>query len=158
METRLYTEAELNTLRSMPKRVKNPGARWAKKPKARPVHRQRNLNVIGNEDEQKRFLVYQRQSLEDSCDFSCGIVYLPRGALPLTLARYNGPSHVHGEIDYRTHIHQATERAMAMGKKAESSATETDRFETLEGALACLLKDFAVQGLTAQLDQPRLSV
>ena len=158
MEIRHYTETELSVLREMPKRVTNPGARWSEKPRARPVHRQRNLQLVGSEDEQKRFQIYQRQNLEDESDFSCGIIYLPRGPSPLTLARYNGPSHVHGEIDYRPHIHQATESAMIKGRKAESEAIETDRFESLEGALACLLADFVVRGLTAQFDQPRLSV
>ena len=32
MTTKLYTEAELEALRSMSKRVTNPGARWQEKP------------------------------------------------------------------------------------------------------------------------------
>lgn len=159
METRLYTDTELNALRSMPKKVKNPGARWTTKPKARPVHRQRNFQVVDVADAkgtQNRFMIYQRQNLADENDFSCGIAYLPKGASQLTLARYNGPSHPHGEIVYKPHIHSATEKAISLGKRAESFAVATDRFETLEGALACLLKDFAVTGLEALHDQPRL--
>ena len=73
-----------------------------------------------------RFSIYLRQNLNDESDFSCGISYLPHGSQSLTLARYNGPSHEHGEIVYRTHIHRATERAIAMGKKPESEADKTD--------------------------------
>ena len=38
MVTKLYTEAELDALRSIPKRITNPGARWLEKPKGRPAH------------------------------------------------------------------------------------------------------------------------
>ena len=156
MVTKLYTEAELDALRSMPKKITNPRARWLEKPKARPTHRQRSFQVSGGDDEDARFLVYQRQNLEDEQDFSCGIAYLPRGAPLLTLARYNGPSHEHGDIVYRTHIHRASEKAIAAGRKAESDAAETDRFESLEGALACLMEDFNVSGLRTRPDTRRL--
>ncbi|MDE0480457.1 MAG: hypothetical protein OXI13_12635 [Gammaproteobacteria bacterium] len=154
--TKLYTDAELNTLRSMPKKVLNPGARWNQKPRSRPAHSQRNYQVVSMNDDKARFMIYLRQNLEDETDFSCGISYLAKGALPLTLARYNGPSHIHGDIDFQPHIHRATERAIAAGKRAESEAEATDRFETLQGALACLLADFAITGLNADYDQPRL--
>ena len=157
MKTRLYTEEELAELRSMPKRVTNPGARWGDKPKARPAHRQRGYQISGQQqDKEARFEVYQRQNLTDGSDFSCGIAYLPPGSPPLTLARYNGPSHPHREIAYQPHIHRASEKAIAAGRKPESEAEETDRFSTLEGALACLIHDFNLSGINAQPDQPRL--
>ncbi len=155
MRTKIYSEEDLRAFRLMEKRVENPKARWLKKPRGKPVHRQRNFNVSG-EEEKKAFLIYQRQNLEDESDFSCGISYLPRGALPLTLARYNGPSHVHGEIIYRPHIHLASENAIRSGRKAEAYATVTNRFESLEGALSCLVEDYNVAGLIAQPDAPRL--
>ena len=153
---KLYTEADLATLQSMQKRVINPGARWLEKPKTRPVHRQRAFQVSGGSDDEARFLIYQRENLLDQFDYSSGILYLPRGASSLTLARYNGPSHEHREIVYRTHIHRASEKAIAAGLKPESDAEETDRFETLEGALACLVGDFNVTGIRVQHDnEPR---
>ena len=154
--TRAYTDKELADLRSMPKRVTNPSARWLDKPKSRPVHSQRVFQAEGQGDQEARFSVYLRQNLDDSSDFSCGISYHPPGAPSLTLARYNGPSHEHGNIAYRTHIHRASEQAIAAGKKPESEAEETDRFETLEGALACLIQDYKLMGLKAQHDKPRL--
>ncbi len=156
MVTKLYTEPELDALRSMPKRINNPRARWLTKPKARPSHRQRSFQLTGGDDENVRFLVYQRQNLEDQQDFSCGISYLPRGAQPLTLARYNGPSHEHGDIAYRPHIHRASAKMIATGRKAESDATDTDRFETVVGALACLMEDFHVSGVEVRHDELRL--
>lgn len=64
------------------------------------------------------------------------------------MARYNGPSHRHDEIIYRPHIHRATARAIAAGKKPESEADETDRYTNLEGALRCLVEDYHLQGLS----------
>lgn len=140
----------------MAKRVINPQARWTDKPKARPVHKQRNFQVIAQLDENVRFAIYQRQNIADKNDFSCGIAYLPPQAPRLTLARYNGPSHEHGNIFYRTHIHRASEKAIVKGRKPESQAEETDRFQTLEGALACLIDDFNISGLKARQDTPKL--
>lgn len=156
MSIRRYTDEEIGALRSAPKQVVNPGARWSDKPRARPSHRQRGFQASGRQDEDVRFSIYQRQNLVDECDFSCGIVHLPPGGDPLVLARYNGPSHAHGDVVYRAHIHRASERAIAAGRKPESEAEETDRFKTVEGALACLIEDFNVSGLTVRPDEPRL--
>ena len=156
MNLKRYTDEELHELQSLPKRVRNPGAHWSDKPKVSPGHRQRSFQAVGNDDDEYRFSIYQRQSLGDPSDFSCGIAYLPRGGRLLTLARYNGPSHEHGVIRYRPHIHRVTERAITAGKKPESEAEETNRFETLEGALACLIEDFGLRGLSAEPDKPRL--
>lgn len=155
MNGTFYTDEELAKLSAMPKRVTNPGARWQEKPSTGPpVHRQRNLRVAG--DEGTHFVIYQRQSLLDAEDFSCGIRYCPLGGTPLSLARYNGASHVHQEIEYRTHIHHATARAILAGLRADFYAIETDRYETIEGATACLLEDYNVAGMTATHDDPRL--
>ena len=156
MNVRLYTKAELEGLRALPKRVTNPRARWLEKPKARPAHRQRNFQAVGQQDETARFLIYQRRNLADESDFSCGITYLARDGSSLTLARYNGPGHEHGAIAYRPHIHRATEEAIAAGGKPEREAEETERYETLEGALACLIDHFNLDGISARHDQPGL--
>ncbi len=120
------------------------------------MHRQRVFQVSGLEREDARFLIYQRQSIDDENDFSCGISYLPSATPPLTLARYNGPSHEHGDIVFRPHIHRASETAIAAGVKPDSEAEATDRFKTLEGALACLIDDFKVSHPNARRDQPEL--
>ena len=154
MNPRSYTEEDLAALRAMPKRATNPQARWLDKPKAAPSHRQRSIEVQGEGD--ALFKIYQRKSLQDPNDFSCGIRYYRVGATPLTLARYNGPSHVHGDIHYRTHIHRATADAISAGRRPESKADKTDRYTTLEGATACLLEEFHIVGFLAKRDQPRL--
>ena len=83
--------------------------------------------------------------------------HLDLGGARLTLARHNGPSHIHGDIKFRPHIHRATAKAIAAGKKPESEAAETNRFTTLNEAFRCLLDDFRVEGISPpELDQPRL--
>ena len=150
---KLYSEDELTELESMAKHVTDPGARWNSK----PGHRQRNFHIVAGPEGETRFSIYQRQSELDHSDFSCGIAFLLPGGARLTLARYNGPSHIHGGIEFQPHIHRAMAKAIAAGKKPESEAAETDRFTTLDGAFRCLLDDFRVKGITPpELDQKRL--
>lgn len=147
----LFSDEELGALRSLPKRVTNPQARWSEK----PGHRQRNHEAVSG-DAALRFRIYLRQNLKDEKDFSCGLALVQRGGEFLSLARYNGGSHRHGEVAYRPHVHRATEKALADGKRIDSHAEEADEYHTLEGALACLIKDCAVRGLSAEPDHPRL--
>jgi len=138
------TEAKLDALRSMTKRVTNPGARWSDK----PGHKQRNFEARGGDDDGEDFGIYQRQNRKRRYDFSCGISYLPRVGKSLILTRYHGPSRrSHGDIVYQPHIHRASERAIASGKMPDREATATDRFDSIEGALNCLIEDFKVTGL-----------
>lgn len=154
MNNHPYTDEVLEKLKAMPKKATNPKARWLNKPKTAPSHRQRNIQATG--EDEAFFVIYQRQSLFDQNDFSCGIEYRPASANSLTLARYNGASHIHGDIAYRAHIHQTTEQAILAGGKPESRAAETDRYRTLEGAMACLLDDFNVTGIESQHDEQKL--
>ena len=147
----LMSNDELDGLRSALKRVTNPGARWREKPGR---HRQRNFTAEAEDGAVYR--IYLRQNLDDDQDFSCGLALVRRGGKPLSLVRYNGASHAHGEIRYRCHIHRATAEAMSVGTKVDTHAESTERYRTLEGALACLIEDCGVRGLTAQPDEPDL--
>ena len=147
MTGRLYTDGELAMLRDMPKTVTNPRARWMTK----PGNRQRIFHAEGESG--ARFSVYQRLNVDDDEDFSCGIEL--RADDSLMLARYDGPSHRHGAIVYRPHIHRTTREAMATGRRPESEAEETDRFTSCEGAFACLIADFRLSGISAAPDQTR---
>lgn len=42
------------------------------------------------------------------------------------------------------------------GKKIDSLAEGTSRYRTCEGALACLIADYNIQGLPAKIDEPEL--
>jgi hypothetical protein len=134
------TDADIEALVLLPKRVTNPSVRWQEK----PGHKQRNFKVEG---ENYSFELYLRQNTHNSEDFSCGLKIIKPDGQPLTLLRYNGGGHIHHEIIFSCHIHRATYKAISAGKKAESSATQTGKYCTLEGALACLLEDAAVSGL-----------
>ena len=141
----------LEGLRTAPKHVKNPRSQWRVKPGR---HRQRNFTANTEKDEV--FRIYLRQNLDDALDFSCGLALVQRGGRPLTLIRYNGSSHVHGELRYCCHIHRATAEAIDAGRKLDSRAEATDRYSTLEGAFACLIHDCGVQGVNANYDNPSL--
>ena len=156
MVTTLYSDQELDSLRAVRKQVTNPGSRWTEKPAGAPAHRQRSFKAVGEDKAESRFEIYQRHNLLDDKDFSCGIAHVGLDGSRLTLARYNGPGHEHGDIIYLPHIHRATAKAIASGKKPEREAEESGRFTTLEEALACLIDDFNVAGLSASRDEPRL--
>jgi len=142
------SDGDIESLLKMPKRVTNPGAKWSTK----PGHRQKNYTVKSDEYD---FRLYLRQNLNDEEDFSCGLSVIKPDGQPLTLIRFNGSSHVHGEIAYHCHIHRASERAMQAGKKPERHAEKTDEYTTLEGALYTLVKMCSVSGLTGlKPDQP----
>ena len=150
------TDDTLDRLRTIPKHAANSRARWVEKPKSRTAHRQRDFQAQASGDDNERFSIFQRWSIADDADFSCGIRWMPRDGKSLILARYNGPSHVHGDIVYRPHIHRATEKAIREGRRPESEAEETERYSTVDGALACLLDDFNVSGIKADRDEERL--
>lgn len=151
MTDRAFTDAELDELRLTRKAVTNPGARWVQK----PGHRQRRYDLVATDSGTLRFLLYQRQNAQDPLDFSCGLALVRRGGRPMTLIRYNGPSHRHGTIQYRCHIHKTTADAISAGKP-DSYAEGTNRFATLEGAMACLLDDCQIDGVSAKPDAPGL--
>ena len=78
------------------------------------------------------------------------------GALAIRTHSWHGSNHQHGDIRYQPHIHRATEAAITDGKKPEQAAAETTRYQSLEGALACLIEDFSLSGIRANPDHPSL--
>ena len=153
-----FTDVELQEFLGFPKRVCNPRARGSGKPAVHPLHRQCTFRATAttNDNRTHRLLVFQRENLRDKENFSCGIVYLPPSGQRLTLARYNGSANRHGDIQYKPHIHRATEAAIEAGRKPEHTAEETDCYTTIIGALACLVKDFSLSGMPTQHFQRRL--
>lgn len=141
----------LANLLVVPKRVVNPQARR----RVEERYEKLDYEVITSEGD-LRFRVYVRQSLNFPDAFSCGIRWLLPSGETLTLARYNGPNHMHGEIAYECHIHRATEEAIRLGRKPECHAEVTKRYHTVNGALHCLVVDFRIEGLDTAPDQPEL--
>lgn len=157
VQRRHYTDVELGELEAIAKQVTNPGAHWLKKPTKAPLHEQREYRAVGqHKGKEVSFAVFQRRSLSDKSDFSCGIRFLPADGSPIMLARYNGPSHRHGAISFRPHIHRATARAIAAGKRPESEAEGTERFSSVDGTLHCLAEDFRVAGIATVADNSLL--
>jgi hypothetical protein len=150
------SQEKIDNLLSMMKTVKNPHARVVIKGQ----HEQVNYYLIGSDEE--TFNLYTRQNVNDSEDFSCGLSWNTPSGDVLTLARYNGPSHPHKnqienqKLDFVCHVHKITTHYVDAGKKAEGFAEETDRYETLSGALHCLVTDCKVSGIETAPDAPRL--
>lgn len=142
------SDDELDGFRSAPKQVTNPKARWLVK-----SGRHRQKNFAATSEDGSTYRIYLRENLEDNLDFSCGLSLVRRSGKSLSLARYNGPSHVHCKIRYRCHVHRATAKAILAGRKIDNHAEETDRYRSLEGAFACLIEDCGVQGLSTQHDE-----
>lgn len=144
------TDKDIDDLIRLPKRISNPAARWQDK----PGHRQRNFNIVASNHS---FILYLRQNLFDDKDFSCGLKVIKPDGQPLTLLRYNGGGHIHGDIKFACHIHMATEQAILSGSKPESHAEATAQYRTLDGALACLLEVACIDGLNnTKKDEPDL--
>jgi hypothetical protein len=59
-----------------------------------------------------------------------------------------------GDRFYDFHIHYATERSQQSGNREDAYAEPTDRYATLDEALACLFSDCAF--IFPDDDQPRL--
>ncbi len=150
------TDEKIQQLIECPKRVTNAQART----KLKEGHEQTNYKVTSIDGSNLEFELYKRRNLREgmSDDFSCGIAWIaPNGEL-VTLARYNGSSHTHcnqlerGKLGYNTHIHKATERYLRANKKAEGFAEITARYNTLNGALHCLVVDCNISGITTTSD------
>ena len=142
----LLTDRQLERFRTMEKRITNPDAQWNGKPSGNPSHWQRSFTACSKSDEKVRFEIYQRKSIRDKDDFAAGIaVILPNGAR-ITLARYDGISHDHGDLSsaYLSHVHRATEKAMRAGRKPESRAESNILCENEDKALLCLLENYHI--------------
>lgn len=157
MASILLTDSEIDALLSMPKRVENPGA----KTRAVNKHVQRDYRVV-SADGKHEFALFVRQSTMLSESFSVGLRWLPKSGEDVTLARFNGPSHPHSNaiegqrFEFVCHIHQATERYLAAGKKDEGFASPTQDYKTLNGALHSLVKRYNISGLNTQPEEPDL--
>lgn len=135
------SDASIETLITMPKTVVNPNAKWVENRGSKQI----NYELTA---ENYLFTLYLRQNTFDVEHFSCGLIVIKPDGQKLTLLRYNGSNHPHGDILYKCHIHKATAKAINANKLPESYAEETDRYTDLNGAFACLCEDAKVTGLT----------
>ncbi|WP_176475689.1 DUF6978 family protein [Halomonas salipaludis] len=142
------TDEEIASLLNVKKVVTNPRAQWREQ-KGSKQKSYKAKSLCG-----KEFIVYLRQNLRIEEAFSCGLKYChPEGKdKDVTLCRYNGSDHEHenpldgkGTIINQCHIHKATQRYMAAGRKAEHYAESTERYESLHGALLALCSDCSIE-------------
>lgn len=145
------TDEFIEALISSPKKVINPKAREVLK----PGHKQVNYIVHALDESGHEFQLFIRQNLaagmED--DFSCGLLWDAPNGETLILCRYNGASHIHrNKIEDKTlslvfHIHRATKKYIAANQNPDGFAYETNRYQTLDEALVCLISDCNIEGL-----------
>ena len=130
------------------KQVVNPNIRWKVK-----VGGHRQKNYIAESDDGQKYRIYVRENLNDPKGFSCGLLLLLSSGRYLPLVRCNGSNHRHKDIIYRCHIHRPSIEALQSGRRIDSEAVETDRYNTLEGALASLIAECNVEGIQAKHDE-----
>ncbi len=157
MASEILTDAQINSLIKMPKRIENPGA----KNRTEGKHARRDFRVKSMDDKHE-FALFVRQSTMLSDSFSAGLRWLSKSGEAVMLVRFNGPSHPHSNMlegerfEFEHHIHQATERYLAAGNKDEGYAEITKEYKTINGAIHCLVTRCNITGLTTQADEPDL--
>lgn len=152
------SDEQIEQLLRMPKVVTNPRARM----KTLERQEQWDYNVESTTTDDK-FAVFVRQSTRLSDSFSVGLRHL-KGEESLTLMRCNGPSHPHRNhlenerFEPQCHVHVATSRYLAVGKKDEGYAYATDAYTNVKGALGHLLTTCNVAGIliAKEVDIPQV--
>lgn len=142
------TDAEINRLLTMRKTVKRADRNFVES------NRSLRADVDLEGEDGTRFVVYARQNLRIVEDFSCGLRVKLASGEEVTLCRYNGPSHIHPnpledeKLEFVCHVHKATERYIAAGKKPEHFAERSDAYDTLKSAADQLAEDCNIKGLS----------
>ena len=155
MSVLTLTEAQIQDLLSCPKRVENPGS----KARTDGKHIRRDFRVVSADGEQK-FVLFTRQSTVIPESFTAGLRWRSNSGEEVILLRCNGADHAHGnaieheQFEAQQHIHTATERYIAAGRKAEGHAVPTTMYSTLAGALHEVAKLANVVGLQTEADEP----
>ncbi len=117
----------------------------------------RDYRVV-SEDGEHRFALFTRQSTKITDGFSAGLLWHAKTGEEVMLLRCNGSDHAHPNtlererIEFRCHVHTATERYIQANRKAEGYAQETQAYQTVTGALHYLVQHANIQGLKTDLD------
>jgi len=111
-----------------------------------------NMDLVSAENDE-RFQVFMRKSIELVDSFSLGLMYVDRtDGSRIILFRCNGPHGPPGivrpDIPYHAafHIHRATAANIAAGLKPESGATETRAYASYEEALDFFMEKCHIVG------------
>ena len=117
---------------------------------------------VSSSDYLHEFILFTRQNTLIPESFTAGLRWKSKTGEEIILMRCNGSDHIYGNKIEKTmfgpvcHVHSATERYILAGKKVESFAEETTKYETLEGALNHLVKLANITGIVTNPDQPKL--
>ena len=150
-----YTDCEIASLVSERKPLLGDW-RTLLRYRTKPGHDEWNSELVGENGNE--FQIIMRRSKVNPLNFSVILaVYVPRSYRLFRLRRYNGKSHIHtnkieNETFYGYHIHMATERYQMYRRGHEDSYAEvTDRYNEINGALACLCVDARIDLLHSSL-------
>lgn len=148
------TDERIAQLLACPKRVENPHAREKQEGK----HFRRDFRVV-SDDGEHHFALFTRQSKQIADGFSAGLLWHAKTGEEVMLLRCNGSDHQHPNalererIEFRYHVHYATERYIQANRKPEAYAEETQAYRTLAGALHHLVQRAHIRGLQTQADE-----
>ncbi len=151
------TDAQIEDLLRMPKRVQNPASRERQDGK----HFRRDFRVV-SEDGQHEFVLFTRQSTVISNGFSAGLRWRSKTGEEVILLRCNGADHVHvnalerERFEAEFHVHKASERYILAGKRTEGRAERTEAFRTVAGALHEVVRLANISGLSTKADESDL--
>lgn len=147
------TDEKIAQLLACAKRVENPQARERQEGK----HLRRDYRIV-SDDGEHRFALFTRQSTTITDGFSAGLIWHAKSGDEIVLLRCNGSDHSHPNvlervrIEFKCHVHRATERYIQASKKPEGFAEETQTYRTLAGALHHLARLARIQGLQTAAD------
>ena len=154
MSIEALSQVEIDELITCPKHVINSSGRA----KAEGRHIRRDFQVASL-DGQHEFVLFTRQSTMIAESFSAGLRWRSKTGEEVILMRCNGADHSHSNAIERTrfehhrHVHRATERYLAAGRRAESFAEVNDVYSTLDGALHHLMQLATISGLNTGPDE-----
>lgn len=125
---------------------------WTKKIQLKDTRSGQEGSIKTDGEYGNKFRIIVKKSKFDNNNFCLTFgVYPIKSKILFRLLRYDGSSHAHTNkclrgdriqfIEYKFHIHVATERYQDMGLDEDYYAEPTDKYDSLNGALDCLLED-----------------
>ncbi|WP_417422129.1 hypothetical protein [Halomonas sp.] len=153
-------DGEIDKLVTIPKKIINPTARWLVQRRSR----QKTFQLDAGEGMPDMELKLRCNEI-DPDNFSCVLLcHLPNGE-KLTLRRYNGSNHVHGNaldsqmpaIEFACHIHMAKQRYIEAGLKCDGYAVPAD-YSDFCGALLQAMQDCRIEGFPNSKSGPTIEL
>lgn len=151
-----FSDADLDDMRTTPKSILNPTARWVTK----GGHREKNYQLVAQRDPEECYRIFVRVSASRASVFSVGLARVFPSEKSLVLLRYNGAYHSHRNVIERNvvppvyHRHIATQRYILAGNDPDGYAEPIERYNSVDTALDCLLRDCGIPSPSSPNQQP----